>query len=156
MLLRAIRPAISPCAVTLLRRADVPHPERAIARGELVRVRPGVFTPTVTWTALRPWERYLVRVHAVALTHPDAVFCHESAAALLGMPVIGDPVTVHVLVPASHAARESGGIRTHRVTTMPDLIIDGGLIVTTPASRGIETTRSGWLRPMRPSGATRR
>ena len=34
--------------------------------------------------------------HAYALVNPDAVFSHESAAALLGLPLFGEPRDIHV------------------------------------------------------------
>ena len=57
----------------------------------LVRVRHGVYADRLRWDALEPWERYLARVHAVAVVSPHTVFALESAAALWGMPVFGEP-----------------------------------------------------------------
>lgn len=125
----------------LLRAGDVPHAERAVADGRLVRVRRGVYAPADRWWSLRPWERYLVRVHAVAATHPGSVFSHESAAVLWGMPVIGDPVVVHILVDPSSAAREHAGVRAHRVDTYPDVISDAGMLIVSPASVAVTVAR---------------
>ena len=134
-------PTVLPPPIELLRRDSLPHPERALARGEVVRVRAGVFAPSTQWRRLRPWERYRARVHAAALVRPDAIFCHESAAALLGMPVIGDPVTVHVLVASTEAARESTGIRTHRTSTLPELLAIDGVVVTSPTVTAVTLAR---------------
>lgn len=130
-----------PSPIALLRASDIPHAERAVARGELVRVRRGIYAARVQWYGLRPWERYLARVHAVALLHPDAIFSHESAAALWGMPVIGDPVIVHVLVGSSAASRESGGIRAHRAASLPEIVATGGVLVVSPASVAVTMAR---------------
>ncbi|WP_345752824.1 hypothetical protein [Microbacterium rhizophilus] len=81
-------------------------------RGELHRVRHGVYAPRSLWGKLAPWERYLARVHAYALTHPDAVFALESAAVLTGLPIIGEPAEIHVLNPDG-TARLAGDVRTH-------------------------------------------
>lgn len=62
----------------------------------LHRVRRAVYTPKDHWAALPEWDRYLLRVHAFALTRPDAVFSHESAAALLGLPTSGHPRHIHI------------------------------------------------------------
>ncbi|MCT9820480.1 hypothetical protein N3K63_09325 [Microbacterium sp. W1N] len=132
---------IEPSPVALLRSGDVAHPERALDRGELVRVRPGVYAPASARLRLRPWERYLARVHAVARLRPDAVFCHESAAALLGLPIIGDPRTVHVLVSPADAARQSAGIRSHRTSRLPDVTSAGGLVLTTPGVTAVTIAR---------------
>jgi len=90
MLLRTA-PTLRPCPVGLLSHADRPHPERDLARGTLVKIRAGVYAPAFEWNELPPWERYLCRVHAVAMLQPDAIFVLESAAALAGLPVFGDP-----------------------------------------------------------------
>lgn len=62
----------------------------------LHRVRRAVYTPKQDWEALPEWDRYLLRVHAFALARPDAVFSHESAAALLGLPIFGHPRRIHI------------------------------------------------------------
>jgi len=63
----------------------------------LHRVSFGVYAARDEWEALEPWDRYLARVHAVRLIRPDAVFCFESAAALRGYPVFGEPKQVHII-----------------------------------------------------------
>ncbi|MBN9175965.1 MAG: hypothetical protein J0I43_01140 [Microbacterium sp.] len=45
---------IRPAPIELLRAAQIPHPERDVARGALVRVRRGVYAPAERWRALRP------------------------------------------------------------------------------------------------------
>ncbi|MFT3799539.1 hypothetical protein [Microbacterium sp.] len=129
------------CPIVLWRTAEVPHPERGARRGDLTRVRRGVYARTADWRRLPPWEKYLVRVHAAALVFPDAVFSHESAAVLLGMPVLGDPVTVHVLVGPHSAARESTGIRSHRCRELPEVVTSRGIAVTSPAVTAVTLAR---------------
>ena len=131
-----------PTPVPLSRTADVPHPERAIARGELVRVRQGVYAPTELWRALAPWDRYLARVHAVALTYPNAVFSHDAAAALRGLPVFGDPVVVHVLEDPLGRSRLVGGIRVHTHTGDREILELGGLLVTGIRDTAVDMARS--------------
>ncbi|GAA5212637.1 hypothetical protein [Microbacterium kyungheense] len=133
---------IRPSPVMLLRSDDVPHPERAVARGDLVKVQRGVYAPFEAWHALAPWTRYLARVHATLLARPDALFSHESAAALLGGPVFGDPGTVHVLAPASGEAGQVSGIRTHTTRDDRGLILLGGVAVTSPAETAVDLARS--------------
>ncbi|MDQ7880418.1 hypothetical protein Q9R08_20695 [Microbacterium sp. QXD-8] len=132
---------VHPAPVPLLRHADAPHPERGVARGELIRVRHGVYASTVLWREAAPWDRYLARVHAVALSHPDAVFCMESAAALLGMPIFGDPVVVHALVTGNEASRFSAGIRTHRSSEDRTIIEVGGLAMTSLHDTAVDLAR---------------
>jgi hypothetical protein len=133
--------SVPPSPVALFRSADTPHPERAMARGTLVRVHRGVYAPATQWNALAPWERYLARVHAVGMTHPAAVFCYESAAALLGMPLFGDPVTVHVLTTSAAASRLTSGVRTHVTADDRALVEAGGLAMTTLAETAVDLAR---------------
>ena len=123
-------PALLPSPVPLLRAQDVPRPDLALRRGELVRIRRAVYVPTGAWAATAPWERYLARVHAVALTVPDAVFSHESAAALRGLPILGDPGPVHVLRSASGTSREERGLRVHTSGAPADVEAVDGLLLT--------------------------
>ena len=82
---------------SLIRDSGAPRTGPPLWRDEsLLRVRAGVYTVRTAWEALPPWDRYLVRVHAFALARPDAVFSHESAAALLGLPVFGHPRAIHL------------------------------------------------------------
>lgn len=78
-----------------------------------VRVRAGVYAPRGAWEQLAPWERYLARVHAYALTVPDAVFAYESAAALRGMPLFGEPRDIHVFAPGRTSSRRFGDVCVH-------------------------------------------
>lgn len=133
--------ALRQASVPLLRIEDTPHPERAVARGDIVKVRRGVYAPAEDWRSLAPWDRYLARVHAVALVNPYAVFCLESAAALLGLPVFGDPRTVHVIGSRSASARLVGGVRTH--TASGDRVLDDvdGLFVASAADTAVDIAR---------------
>ncbi|MDT0180013.1 hypothetical protein Q9S36_07290 [Microbacterium sp. ARD31] len=141
MPLRALTSTIQPCPLPLLRSRDVAHPERGVAAGVLVRVRAGVYASTPLWNALPPWHRYLARVHAVALVTPDAVFCLESAAALQGMPIFGDPRTVHVAVTDSSASRLVSGVNTHRTTLDRDVVEVGGIAMTSAADTAVDLGR---------------
>ncbi|MCR2801283.1 hypothetical protein QNO21_08195 [Microbacterium sp. zg-Y818] len=131
-----------PAPIPLLRTAEVPHPERAVARGELARVRPGVYVPAEAWRDLAPWGRYLARVHAVALGYPDAVFSHESAAALMGLPVFGDPMVVHVLQNPLGRSRLASGIRVHTHRGEREILEIGGLLVTGILDTAVDLARS--------------
>ncbi|MBD3942314.1 hypothetical protein IF188_11455 [Microbacterium sp. NEAU-LLC] len=131
-----------PSPVMLLRSDEVPHPERAVARGDLVKVQRGVYAPFEKWHALAPWTRYLARVHATLLARPDAIPSHESAAALLGGPVFGDPVIVHVLAPASGESGLVSGVRTHTTRDDRGLLMAGSIAVTSPAETAVDLARS--------------
>lgn len=134
--------SIVPSPVELFRFADFAHPERSVQRGQLVRVRAGVYAPARAWHALAPWERYVGRVHAVALVRSDAIFRHESAAALLDMPIFGDPSVVHVLAAPHTTARLVSGVRVHNWTGDRTLIEAGGLLMTSAADTAVDLARS--------------
>ena len=131
-----------PSPIALLRSRDIGNPEREIAAGRLIRVRRGVLAPRVAWTGLTPWDRYLARVHAVGLVQPGVVFTHESAAALWGMPLLGDPRVVHVTGDPSRTARLRGGIRVHTTTDDTEPLSAAGLLVAAPADTAVTIARS--------------
>lgn len=133
---------IAPSPAPLLRAEDVPHPERAVARRELVKVRRGVYAPAQTWMGLAPWTRYLAEVHAVLLQHPGFVFSHESAVALMGGPVFGNPGIVHVLAPDVGASRLASGIRTHTTSDDRALIVADGITIAAPAETAVDIARA--------------
>lgn len=132
-----------PSPIPLLRTRDRPgvRLDREAAAGRLVLVRPGVYAPAPAWRSLRAWDRYLARVHAVALTHPDAIFCLESAAALLGLPVFGEPPFVHVLS-STATSRESAGIRTHSTADAREIVDIGAILVTAPIEVAVDMART--------------
>lgn len=132
-----------PAPVPLLRAGDRPgmRLDREAAAGRFVLVRPGVYAPAEPWRSLPPWDRYLARVHAAALTHPDGIFCLESAAALLGLPVFGEPPFVHLLS-SSATSRESAGIRTHSTSDAREIVDIGGILVTAPTEVAVDVARA--------------
>jgi hypothetical protein len=99
--------------IVLLRARELGHPERWLERGDIVRVARGIYAPAVAWRALAPWQRYLARIHATSLVHPDAIYCHESAAVLHGLPISGEPPEVHALLDGDGTSRVVGGVRWH-------------------------------------------
>ncbi|WP_344002844.1 hypothetical protein [Microbacterium paludicola] len=115
--------------------------DAAERRGELHRVRHGVYAPKDRWMQLAPWDRYLARVHAYALANPDAVFMLESAAALSGMPVFREPEDVHVLQ-ASGTARRIGDVRTHVSADVREIVRLDGVAFTAPAETAVDIARA--------------
>ena len=133
---------VKPCPVPLVLVSEMPHADRRVDDGTMTRVRRGVYTTTAQWGALKPWDRYLARIHAVALQHPSAVFCHESAAALLGLPIFGDPVTVHLVDTLEATSRAYGGIRVHTTQDDREIVDIGGLLVTSRSATVVDLARS--------------
>lgn len=128
--------------VPLFHARELPRPSRALLMGELVSVRRGIYAPAPAWHALAPWDRYLARVFAVAMTHPEAVFSHESAAALEGLPILGDPLVVHVLARRGETARLDSGIRTHTAADERELHETGGILRTSPREIAVDLARA--------------
>lgn len=133
---------IAPSPIGLIHGEAISHPERLVRRGELVRVRPGVFASATDWAMLMPWERYLAGVHAVALVAPDAVFGFESAAVLSGLPVFGNPGTVHVMTPEAGQSRVVAGVRSHTFRGDRALAEAGGLLLTSVADTAVDLART--------------
>lgn len=132
---------VAPCPVPLIARADSTHVDRAVRSGELARVIRGVYAPAPRWRALAPWERYLARVHATARRYPKAVFVRESAAALRGLPVFGEPPHVHAVALASATTRLTAEARLHAAERMPRFERIGGLRVATAAEIASDIAR---------------
>lgn len=112
-----------------------PYPSRDAS---LHKVRPGVYAARDAWNALDPWDRYLVRVHAFALVRADAVFSHESAASVLGLPTFGHPRNIHIFDTRRSRSVAYGDVTAHtsadarsvqrvggiHLTTVEDLVVD--------------------------------
>lgn len=86
---------------------------RQAESGKLVRVRRGLYLPKEVWSTLTPWEKYRVRIQAV---HESAesppVFARESAAQIMGLPIIGVPEDVQTVIPAGKNGGQSNrGVR---------------------------------------------
>lgn len=106
-----------------------------------VRVRAGVYAPRAVWEALASWDRYLARVHAYALVAPGAIFAYESAAALRGLPLFGEPRDIHVFAPGRTSSRRFGDVCVH--TGVDGRVIERlqGLAITSAADTAIDLMR---------------
>lgn len=101
---------------------------RRARKGELLRIRRGVYVSADGWEGLKPWERYLLRLQAVERTSVNApIFSHESAAQLWGLPLTAVPREIHVLTSDAAGGRSRAGVRRHPVASFPDdvVTIDG-------------------------------
>src|SRR5699024_3997264 len=87
----------------------------------------GVHVDAAGWARLRPEERYLVRVHALALVRPHSVFARESAAALLGLPVFGEPARIHLHDPDAAVSTAFGDVIVHTSRDSREVVAADGL-----------------------------
>lgn len=114
---------------------------RAWRRGEVVRVIPGVFAETSRWSQIPPWDRYLARAYAVALTHPASVFCGITAAALRGVFLGRQQDPILILDPA-RTSRICGPVRV--LTSADARTIDeiDGILLTSAGDTIVDVART--------------
>jgi hypothetical protein len=108
---------------------------RRHARGEMVRLRAGVFLDANAWANLDRDERYRAHVRAAALVSPaEAQFSHASAAALWRLPSLQRwPTVAHQLVERSAGGTSRVGIIRHGLGTDPRAVrLDGVLTTSLP------------------------
>lgn len=133
---------VGPSPIELVRVRDAFAGKRGLRNSaHFHRVRTGVYAARPAWDALRPWERYLARVHAYALVNSDAVFAYESAAALLGLPVFGEPALIHVYALARTRSRRFGDVFVHSCVAVPETVTLGAHTMTTPATTTADLMR---------------
>lgn len=69
---------------------------RQLRRGEVIRLRRGIFLRTRVWADSYPLDRYLWTIAATAAQLSQPTFCRESALALHGIPLVAPPLSVQV------------------------------------------------------------
>jgi hypothetical protein len=107
-------PILRPCPLELRHsRDELLTGGRARTDPSHRRIRRGVYADASEWDALTSSERYLARVHAYASIRPGAVFSHESAAALLALPLFGEPRDIHVHDPRRRSSTRYGDVCVH-------------------------------------------
>lgn len=107
---------------------------RGVRDGSLIRVRPGAYVDAVDWGAARWRERQLTRIVLVQrAARSPLTFSHSSAAALLGIPVLGrQDEAVHVTgAPDGGRRTRNGVIRHETVLAADELTTARGMVVTT-------------------------
>ncbi|MDI2098837.1 type IV toxin-antitoxin system AbiEi family antitoxin domain-containing protein [Ruicaihuangia caeni] len=104
---------------------------RAVATGRLAPLRRGVYADAAVHAAADPEERHVWRMRAeAAVAHKPLVFSHASAAALHGLPFIGDaPGRVHV-VAETRSGSNSAGRCVHTTQSPVRPVVVEGLLVT--------------------------
>jgi hypothetical protein len=117
---------------------------RAAVRGELVRVRRGVYCDRGRWEGADDRERHLLRIHAVvaAALNPITV-AGPSAAVVWGVPTsTPPPVDVVVLDQYRGGGRSEPGVIRHTTTAGPaESVMIFGVPVTTLARTVLDISR---------------
>ena len=142
-------------------RADGTHSSRYLSRdvdrGEMLRIRHGVYVSASAWTQAPPWRRYQLAIAATAVRDPTLIFCRESALVLHGLPLRTVPSKVTVRTADSGWAgtkqppRMTGALssaRRSQLLTLPD----GEGRLPTSALTNFSTQ---YLEHALPAGATR-
>jgi len=135
--------AFRPAPATLIVAADAARAGHYPADDPaLRRVRRGVYTPRIAWESLAEWDRYLLRVHALALTRGDAVFSHESAAALWGLPLFGHPLRIHLFDSRRARSLTYGDVTAHTSEEARSHVVRDGIRSSTASDTVIDLART--------------
>lgn len=109
---------------------------RAVRRGTLVRLKQGVYLDCALWETLRSPDRHrLLATIAERVAGPGLVFSHQTAAALLGLPVLGRwPDRAHVLRDCASGGRSTTVLAVHTVGLhgVPVETADGLIVTAAP------------------------
>lgn len=118
-------------------------------RPPLVAIRRGVYADRPAWDALPPWKRHLVACVASTIASPSSsrVLVRESAAVVLGIPLIGAlPRRVQLALPGAGSGRLSRTSTTYAAPAdLPVQEVDG-VLVTSPGRTVVDLARG---RPFR-------
>jgi hypothetical protein len=112
--------------------------------GHWTVLRRGVYAETELVGALSDDDRYLLGVHAVAVsTWTTAVISHTSAAAVHGLPLRPHWYALHhVTRPDVLGGRTDNGVTHHRAQLRDvDVVLSAGLRVTSPARTAVDIAR---------------
>ena len=113
-----------------------------VASPPYVRIRRGVYADAGDVAGLSPWERYAARVHAFALTHPDAILCLESAAVVHGLPRFGETRDIHVYDPFRLSSTRFGDVAVHTSLDVRDVEVVHGNPVTSLHDTVVDLARA--------------
>lgn len=119
--------------------------QRRARSGEVLRVRRGTYVDAKGWRGLDDTARQVVQVRAVlAAASAPPVFSHWSAAAVLGLPVVGRrDEAVHVVRGPAGGGRSHGDVVRHAVGGDTDITMVDGILVTSAARTVVDLARVG-------------
>lgn len=115
--------------------------ERGARSGRFVRVRPGAYVPTDEWQRMSAELRHRVAMDALAATsRRPVVFAVESAAALLGIPLVGGWPTLPRVAVGLRPPRRSRVDVSMRWRPVPtdDVVSVSEMLATCPARTAID------------------
>jgi len=118
---------------------------RAARRGTLVRIKHGIYLDSALWARLLSPDRHLLLATiADRVAGPGLVFSHQTAGALLGLPILGRwPDRAHVLRDCADGGRSTTVLCSHNLGLQGVPIgTAGGLTVTAPPRTVIDLART--------------
>lgn len=118
--------------------------ERAMERGDLIRVAPSVYAVCSPWRELAPWERYRQVAEAAVRLTPDAIVSHLAHAVLMDLPNPAyEPKKVSMtLLDDTRTSRADSWRQFHRGATPPEHIeVRSGSARLIPARTVIDCAR---------------
>lgn len=126
--------------LVLVRETVTPGERRALfrtaERGQIVRLRPGVYIHADAWRGLSPEDQYLARIAAAVASEPGPLILSGlSAAALWRLPLIGSPPRrPEVISREANGGRSAGSLIRHS-TGIPESVVDFGSFAITSLAR---------------------
>ncbi len=103
------------CFIVAESSSDARRLRATVSRKEVVSPATGVFARRETWEYLKPPQRALYTMRALAILHPSWVFCGVSAAVAHGLevsyPLIG--IVTHVATSRKGRTRDTRGLCRH-------------------------------------------
>lgn len=117
--------------------------DRALGRGDLVRIRRNALVDGPLWQEAPPWDRHVLRARAVAagLTTQDGcpvVLTHHSALAIHGIGVHGVDDRVHLSWADGRRGATSATVSVHRLVASPFVMQHDGIPVVTAAAACVQ------------------
>ena len=115
---------------------------RQVEQGKAVRPAKGIYARSSYWCSLPKHQRALHLMRALQELHPNWVFCHESAALALGLPISLDRAdTIHVVTSRANRNASCGAISWHIVENDKSVTVRG-LRVTSLARTAYDCMRT--------------
>lgn len=100
-------------------------------KGELIRLRRGIYVKFEDWKELNSRERYgLWAMSFQCLTGIPPTFCHASAALVWGLWIVGTPRRLHVVTESIDGGRSRNTIVRHRGSLTTGVLRCGPVLVT--------------------------
>ena len=109
-----------------------------LRHGRLLRIGRGLYAEAAGYAALSGDERYRVRIAGLAARNPELVISHQSAAAMLGLPLLNpDTDLVHLTRPGRNGHRYNDVLVVHTGRLDANQVVEAGGRRCTGAARAV-------------------